>query len=65
MYVCHCMAVTDRTIDAAISSGARSVDEVTERCHAGGGCGSCHSLLQALIDASAPLADSVAAVSAA
>jgi bacterioferritin-associated ferredoxin len=39
MYVCHCEAITDRTIDAAIASGARCVAEVTARCRAGGGCG--------------------------
>jgi bacterioferritin-associated ferredoxin len=52
MYVCHCKVVTDRTIDAVIASGARTVAEVTARCHAGGGCGGCHGRLQALIDAS-------------
>jgi bacterioferritin-associated ferredoxin len=51
MYVCHCEAITDRTIDAAIASGVRTVDEVTARCRAGGGCGGCHKALQALIDA--------------
>ena len=39
MYVCHCNAVTDRTVDAAIASGATTVPEITERCTAGGGCG--------------------------
>jgi bacterioferritin-associated ferredoxin len=53
MYVCHCEAVSDRSVAAAIASGARSIDDVTSRCHAGGGCGSCHELLQALIDAAA------------
>jgi bacterioferritin-associated ferredoxin len=53
MYVCHCEAVSDRSVVAAIASGARSIDDVTSRCHAGGGCGSCHELLHALIDAAA------------
>jgi len=51
MVVCHCEAVSDRTVDAAIASGARTVDDITARCHAGGGCGGCHRMLQALIDA--------------
>ena len=51
MLVCHCKAVNDRTVDAAVASGARTVAEVTQRCRAGGGCGSCHRTLQALIDA--------------
>jgi bacterioferritin-associated ferredoxin len=64
MVVCHCKAISDRTIDAAIASGVRTVAEVTERCRAGGGCGGCHGALQALIDA-ADLQREPAAVSAA
>jgi bacterioferritin-associated ferredoxin len=50
MFVCHCEAVNDEIVQAAIASGADTVDEVTERCHAGGGCGRCRSLLQEMID---------------
>jgi bacterioferritin-associated ferredoxin len=50
MVVCHCRAVNDQTIDAAIASGARSVPDLVALCRAGGGCGGCHSSLQALID---------------
>jgi bacterioferritin-associated ferredoxin len=65
MYVCHCTATTDRTIDAVIASGAQSVAEVTARCRAGGGCGGCHRRLQALIDASSAFAAAGVATSAA
>lgn len=51
MVLCHCKAVSDRTVDAAIASGARTVADVTARCRAGGGCGGCHRVLQDLIDA--------------
>jgi bacterioferritin-associated ferredoxin len=51
MVVCHCKAVSDRTVDAAIASGATSVPEITARCTAGGGCGGCHRLLEALLEA--------------
>jgi bacterioferritin-associated ferredoxin len=61
MYVCHCRAVTDRTLDAAIGSGARTVEEITKVCGAGGGCGGCHFILQALLDATATLQTSSAA----
>lgn len=54
MVVCHCKAVSDRTVDAAIASGATTVDEITARCTAGGGCGGCHGLLEALLKATAP-----------
>ena len=64
MYICHCRAVTDRTVDAAISSGARTVAEITSRCRAGGRCGGCHATLQALLDATIPSRESAAASAA-
>jgi len=51
MFVCHCKVVNDQVVNAAIASGARSVAEVTNLCTAGGGCGGCHTMLQAMIDA--------------
>jgi NAD(P)H-nitrite reductase large subunit len=62
--VCHCEAVSARSVVAAIASEACSVDDVTSRCHAGGGCGGCHVLLQALIDATAEMLDDSAVVAA-
>ena len=41
VYVCHCKAVTDRTIDRVIADGARSTREVGRACQAGTECGSC------------------------
>jgi bacterioferritin-associated ferredoxin len=64
MYVCHCEGVTDTTVDAAIGSGARCIEDVTARCGAGGGCGSCHETLEALLAATldrSELADASAA----
>jgi bacterioferritin-associated ferredoxin len=53
MVVCHCNAISDRTVDAAIASGAATVEDITDRCTAGGGCGGCHRLLEALLEATA------------
>jgi bacterioferritin-associated ferredoxin len=64
MVLCHCEAVSDRTVDAAIASGASTVPEITERCMAGGGCGGCHGLLEALLKATAPDVDLAAASAA-
>jgi bacterioferritin-associated ferredoxin len=64
MVVCHCKAVSDRTVDAAIASGATTVSEITDRCTAGGGCGGCHSLLEALLEATSPEREAVAASAA-
>jgi bacterioferritin-associated ferredoxin len=50
MYVCHCEAVTDRTIRAAIASGARTLEEIRHRCAAGSGCGGCWPELQRLLE---------------
>lgn len=50
MVVCHCKAVSDRTVEATIAAGARSVAEVTNRCRAGSGCGNCHRALAALLE---------------
>jgi bacterioferritin-associated ferredoxin len=51
MYVCHCETVSDRTVEAVVASGATSVEEITQKCGAGGGCGSCHSVLSAMLEA--------------
>ncbi|MGH9269481.1 MAG: (2Fe-2S)-binding protein [Acidimicrobiales bacterium] len=49
MYICHCLAVTDRSIRAAIEAGAGDVDEIGEGCGAGTGCGGCHLALRQLL----------------
>lgn len=50
MFVCSCLAVTDRTVDAVIAGGASTLDEVTDRCGAGSRCGGCWPELQRLLD---------------
>ena len=50
MFVCSCRAVTDRTVHAAIASGATSVEEVAERCGAGSKCGGCWPELERILD---------------
>jgi bacterioferritin-associated ferredoxin len=64
MVVCHCKAVSDRTVDSAIASGATTVDEITAWCTAGGGCGGCHSLLEALLEATSSEREPVTASAA-
>jgi bacterioferritin-associated ferredoxin len=41
VYVCICHAVTRDEVHAEIAAGARTEEEVAERCRAGSGCGSC------------------------
>ena len=49
MYVCHCRAVTDRSVRAAVLAGATTLDELAEGCGAGARCGGCRPLLAALL----------------
>jgi bacterioferritin-associated ferredoxin len=51
MYVCVCLAVTDNEVETAIDEGAESCDAVTRACGAGGDCGSCHEMIDQIIDA--------------
>jgi bacterioferritin-associated ferredoxin len=49
--ICQCYQVNETTIRAAIEKGnLTEIDQVTESCEAGGGCHSCHILLQLFID---------------
>jgi NifU-like protein len=49
--ICTCFFVSERTIEREIASrGLQTVAEVTRVCNAGGGCGSCHQLIQEILD---------------
>ena len=49
MVVCHCAAVNDRAIRAEIEAGAVDADALAERCGAGGGCGQCRPVIEAIL----------------
>ena len=53
MIVCHCNAVSDRTIREAIRNGASSRSAVARRCGAGKFCGGCTPAIDALLTAEA------------
>ena len=49
--ICTCFFVSERTIEQEIATrGLKSVAEVTRACNAGGGCGSCHQLIQEILE---------------
>jgi len=49
--ICQCYQVTESTIRNAIAEGKlKDIDSVTTACEAGGGCHSCHILIQLFID---------------
>lgn len=48
--ICTCFFVSERTIEREIQTrGLTTVAEVTGACNAGGGCGSCHQLIQEIL----------------
>lgn len=49
MIVCHCSALSDRTIREVIRRGAHSLREVALACHAGRQCGGCMPVVRELI----------------
>jgi bacterioferritin-associated ferredoxin len=49
VYVCHCRAVTDRTIDGEVARGASTIEELATRCGAGAECGGCWPALEELL----------------
>lgn len=50
--ICTCFFVSERIIEREIQKhGLTTVAEVTRACNAGGGCGSCHLLIQEILDA--------------
>lgn len=50
MIVCSCKAKSDRDINAVIDSGARTVDQVADRCGAGSGCGACRRYICKMLE---------------
>jgi NifU-like protein len=50
--ICTCFFVSERTIEREIQTRRlTTVAEVTRICNAGGGCGSCHQLIQEILEA--------------
>ncbi|MDX2086410.1 MAG: (2Fe-2S)-binding protein [Kofleriaceae bacterium] len=41
MLICLCHPTSDRDLDTVIDEGARTVQEIGQRCGAGTGCGAC------------------------
>ncbi|MCF8720676.1 (2Fe-2S)-binding protein [Nitrospina gracilis] len=49
--ICQCFQVSDRVIKTHIrEENLQSIEEITAACGAGGGCQSCHMLLQLFLD---------------
>ena len=50
MIVCLCRGTAEPRVQAAIRSGAGTLDAVVEQCGAGGDCGACHVMILELIE---------------
>jgi NifU-like protein len=49
--LCTCFGVSEETIERVVEQySATQVEQVTDVCRAGGGCGSCRPLIQEIID---------------
>ncbi|HEX5875711.1 MAG TPA: iron-sulfur cluster assembly scaffold protein [Pyrinomonadaceae bacterium] len=49
--ICTCFFVSERTIEREVHAhGLKTVAEVTKTTNAGGGCGSCHQLIQEILE---------------
>ncbi|MGI9036915.1 MAG: iron-sulfur cluster assembly scaffold protein, partial [Pyrinomonadaceae bacterium] len=50
--ICTCFGVSEEKIEKLIADNSlHTVEEVTDLCDAGGGCGACQPLIQEIIDA--------------
>ena len=50
MIVCHCRAVTDRTLRASIRDGAHTIEALRETTGASDCCGGCEPLVRELLE---------------
>ena len=51
--ICTCFGVSEETIEKIITENhCETVEEVSRKCNAGAGCGSCQPLIQEIIDSS-------------
>lgn len=52
--ICTCFGVSEETIERVIAENyCETVEEVSQKCNAGSGCGSCQPLIQEIIDSTA------------
>lgn len=63
MIVCHCHGVTDRVVDAFVSVGMSTTDQLAAVCGAGSDCGGCVDRLAAILEAADRVDDVLAQAS--
>lgn len=55
MILCHCAAVSEKTVERLIDEGARSVAEIVRRCGAGRRCAPCRAEIATMLYAAETL----------
>jgi NifU-like protein len=49
--ICTCFGVSERSIERVIHTRSlQTIEQVTRACNAGGGCGSCHPLIEDILE---------------
>jgi bacterioferritin-associated ferredoxin len=61
VFICACKRISDRTVEAAVASGADTVEEVGARCGAGIRCGGCHPYIQGVLEVRAAASEAMVA----
>jgi bacterioferritin-associated ferredoxin len=64
MYACVCFCVTEEEVREEVANGARTEEQVGERCGAGTSCGTCVERLGCLIETALRDRDVAAALDA-
>ena len=50
MIVCVCRGVSESQVEAVVTSGARTVDQVSRACGAGSDCGACRFMVAEIVE---------------
>lgn len=49
--ICSCFGISEKTIEREVETHYwTEIEEITKACNAGAGCGSCHTMIQDIID---------------
>lgn len=50
MIVCVCRGVSERQVEAVVTAGAKTVDQVSRACGAGSDCGACRFMVAEIVE---------------
>jgi bacterioferritin-associated ferredoxin len=50
MIVCVCRGVSESQVEAVVTAGAKTVDQVSRACGAGSDCGACRFMVAEIVE---------------